>query len=121
MPIPPGLLLQTVSILRRTSQGVDPLNNPIYGQPTSGVGWTTVYSNIQVRLAFSTDMIKFAKEGERVLPGGVMYINPGPVILQEDRVIVNQGPNQIEYLVKSVVQGFIGGTLDHWEMVLDLV
>ena len=73
--IPINILNSKVSIRRRESTGRDSLNNPIYGAPTSGIGWVTVYKDMPVRLAFSSKEVRFAPEGERILPTGVMYYN----------------------------------------------
>lgn len=115
--IPPALLSTQITVKRRQSQGVDSLNNPIYGSPTDGTGWFTQYTNIPAKLAWSSKNIDFAKEGERLNPTGVVYINPGPVIIPEDRVLTPWGA---EYVVTSVVPGNIGPILDHWECVIRL-
>lgn len=115
----PGAILNTlVNIERRTSTGRDSLNNPTYGKPTSGTGWNVVYRNVPVRLAFSSRGINFAVEGERVTPTGVMYYNPGTVLLPEDRVITSDG---IEYTVTDVIPGYTFGTaVDHYEAKVQL-
>ena len=117
--LPPNLLNVTVSIKRRASTGRDVLGNPIYGAPTSGIGWNTVYDGMPVRLAFSSKPIRFAAEGERVLPTGVMYYNLPYALQVEDRVITSDG---IEYNVISVVPGYgaIATVIDHYEAVLQL-
>ena len=116
--LPISLLNTTVDIKRRVSTGRDSLNNPTYGAPTSGTGWNVVYQNISVRLAFSSKAVNFANEGERVQPQGVMYLNPGPDIKPEDRVITETG---IEYNVISVVPGYaFGKVISHLECVLQL-
>lgn len=115
--IPGSILSQTVSIKRRTSQGVDALNNPTYGQPTSGAGWNTVYNSVPVRLAFNSKAIRFVAEGERVTPNGVMYYNTGFIIKPEDRVLTTDG---IEYVVVSVVEGRMGMSISHYEAILAL-
>lgn len=117
--LPLALLNENVTVVRRVSQGRDSLNNPIYGNPTDGTGWNVIYNCLEVRLAFSSKLIQFAPEGERVLPNGVMYFNPGYVtLLPEDRVITSNG---IEYIVVSVVPGYIfSRAVDHYECVLAL-
>ena len=115
--IPYALLPSSVSILRRTSVGTDPLNNPIYGAPTSGAGWSTIYTNMAVRLAFSSKAIRFVAEGERITPNGVMYYNNSYNINPEDRVLTSDG---IEYVVISVVAGQVGTVVDHYEAILAL-
>ena len=116
--IPVSLLSQSVTIKRRTSTGRDALNNPTYGTPTSGQGWTTVYNSMAVRLAFNTKQIKFAPEGERILPTGIMYYNNTYALKAEDRVLTSDG---IEYNVISVVSGInMGGVVDHFEAILAL-
>ena len=116
--IPIGLLPNLISVSRRSSTGRDTLNNPTYGAPTSGSGWNIIYSAIQCRLAFSTKQVRFAPEGERILPTGVVYLNTGPVIQQEDRVITETG---IEYNVISVVPATgINGQVDHLEIIVQL-
>ena len=115
--IPIALLSQTVTIKRRTSQGVDSLNNPVYGAPTGGLGWNTIYENVPVRLAFSSKVIKFVPEGERITPNGVMYYNTDYKLKAEDRVLTTDG---IEYTVVSVVEGRMGATVSHYEAILQL-
>lgn len=121
MPLPIAILNELVSIKRRVSLGVDSLGNPIYGQPTQGQGWQTVYTNVPCKLAFNSKMIQFAPEGERVTPSGVMYFNNGFTILPEDRVLVSRTSGFIEYNVVSIVPGYIFGTVvDHFEAILQL-
>lgn len=115
--IPTGLLVQTVNIRRRQSTGTDSLNNPVYGAPTSGLGWNTVYQGMPVRLAFSSKLINFVKEGERIRPNGVVYYNLPYILLPEDRVLTTDG---IEYTVISVVEGRMGFTIDHFEAIVQL-
>lgn len=116
--IPVNILNLTVVIRRRQSTGRDSLNNPTYGTPTSGAGWSNAYNAVRVRLAFSSKPVRFAAEGERIQPVGTMYYNPGPDIHPEDRVLT---PDGIEYNVVSVVPGYISGTMvSHYEAVLQL-
>lgn len=115
--IPSAILSQTVTIKRRTSQGADSLNNPNYGQPTSGLGWDTIYDKMPVRLAFSSKAIRFVAVGERVTPNGVMYYNTGFLIKPEDRALTDDG---IEYNVVSVVEGRMGASISHYEAILQL-
>lgn len=116
--LPIALLSQSVAIKRRASQGVDSLNNPTYGQPTSGLGWATIYNSVPVRLAFSSKAIRFVAEGERITPNGIMYYNPGFLLMPEDRVLTTDG---IEYNVVSIVEGrSTGTTVDHYEAILQL-
>lgn len=116
--LPILLLNTTVNIKRRKSTGRDVLNNPTYGAPTDGAGWNIVYQNIPVRLAFSDKPLKFANEGERITPTGTMYLNPGPTIQPEDRVLTDTG---IEYTVIGVVPGYaFGKIVSHWECKLQL-
>ena len=115
--IPSAILSQNVTIKRRTSQGVDSLNNPNYGAPTGGLGWNIIYNSVPVRLAFSTKAIRFVAEGERIIPTGTMYYNQPYILQPEDRVLTSDG---IEYVITSVVEGRMGLTVDHYEAVLGL-
>lgn len=117
--IPPNILNTTVTVKRRNSLGRDSLNNPIYGQPTQGDGWTNVYLNMPVRLAFSGKDVRFAPEGERILPTGVMYYNKPFLLENEDRVLTQDG---IEYVVIGLTIGYgpVGKVVDHYEAVLQL-
>jgi len=115
--LPIALLSQTVTIKRRVSTGRDSLNNPNYGNPTSGLGWSTIYNSVPVRLAFSSKAIRFVAEGERITPNGVMYYNTGFIIKPEDRVLTADG---IEYVVVSVVEGRMGTSINHYEAILAL-
>lgn len=120
--IPGALLNQTVSIKRRTSTGTDTLGNPIYGTPTGGAGWNIVYKTMPARLAFSSKLIRFAPEGERIQPSGTMYYNPAFNLRAEDRVLTTDAAqNAIEYVVISVVPGItFGGVVSHYEAILQL-
>jgi hypothetical protein len=103
-----------VTVKRRQSSGIDSLGNPVYGAPTGG--WNTVATNVMVRFAFNTKMTRFAPEGERQEPTGVVYYNPGPDIRNEDRLITPEG---YEYNVISVVPGYLfGKTVSHYEAVI---
>ena len=120
--LPISLLVQTISISRRTSTGRDSLNNPTYGEPVSGSGWNIVYTNLQARFAFSSKPIVFEKMGERVTPTGIVYLNPGPVIYHEDRVLYsNNGGQTVEYTVIDVINALgVNGQIDHTELVVAL-
>lgn len=119
--IPVNILNTTVIVKRRTSTGTDSLGNPTYGTPTSGTGWNTVYNALKVRLAFNAKPVRFAPEGERILPTGVMYYNPGSDLQAEDRVLVPNGSKYIEYNIISVIPGYtFGKAIDHYEAVLQL-
>lgn len=112
-----GIFNQNVLVKRRVSTGRDSLNNPIYGTPTSGSGWSTAYASVPCRLAFSANRLLFAQTGERPTPAGVMYYPPGFIILAEDRVLADG----IEYVVTSIVAGLVNNTVvDHYEAILDL-
>lgn len=116
--MPPYLFNQTCNVLRRTSQGRDAINNPIYGAPTSGSGWSTVYSNMPMNLAFSSKAIQYAQQGERPEPSGVMYYGNSYSINSEDRIVTNTG---IEYVVVSVVAAYLPlNVVNHYEAVLSL-
>lgn len=111
-------LQDIVTIKRRVSQGRDSLNNPVYGTPTSGAGWSTVYTNMPVKLAFSSKSLQFAQTGERPTPSGIMYYNPSYTLLLEDRILTVDG---IEYVVKSIVVAIsVPNVTDHYEAILGL-
>ncbi len=120
--LPTSLLNQSINIVRRQSTGRDSLNNPIYGQPTSGSGWSTIYVGLQARLAFSSKPIMFSKEGERVTPTGIVYLNIGPKIYHEDRVVfTNYQGGTVQYVVVDVINAIgINGQPDHIELVCTL-
>ncbi len=120
--LPLALLNQKVTIKRRVSTGADVLNNPTYGAPTDGSGWSTIYSGMPVRLAFSSKVARFAQEGERIQPAGVMYYNNDFNLRAEDRVLVQDATgNTIEYNIISVVAGTaFGSVVDHYEAILQL-
>jgi hypothetical protein len=117
----PSLLNISVTVKRRTAYGSvtrDALNNPVYGTPTSGAGWTTAYTAMPVRLAFSQKKVDYTLTGERVLPSGIMYYGKDFTILAEDRVIT---PDGIEYVVLGVVPGYVmGAVVDHYEAQIAL-
>ena len=108
----------TVTVKRRASTGRDSLNNPTYGAPTGGAGWSTAYSNMPARLAFSSKAIQFAMTGERPTPNGVVYYGPDYTLQAEDRILTTDG---IEYTVVSIVTGYINNqTIDHYEAIVAL-
>ncbi len=114
----PGLLNTTATVKRRASTGRDSLNNPTYGAPTSGSGWSTVYTNMPIRMAFSSKTLEFAQTGERPNPAGVAYITADYQVQSEDRIITS---DSIEYVVTSVVIGYsVAAVVDHYELVLAL-
>lgn len=112
---------ENVTVKRRIGIDVasrDSLNNPIYGVPTSGAGWSTVYTNMPCRLAFSSRALQFAMTAERVTPSGIMYYDVAYTLKHEDRILTSTG---IEYIVTSIADGYIINTvLDHYEALLDL-
>ena len=114
----PGIFNQLVTVKRRVSTGTDSLNNPIYGAPTSGAGWSTLYSNMPARLAFSSKSLQFAQTGERPEPSGIMYCSADYILQSEDRVLT---PDGIEYVVSSIVPGYVNNSVvDHFEIILTL-
>lgn len=108
-----------VTVKRRASIAVasrDSLNDPIYGAPTAS--WDTVYTNMPARLAFGAKPLQFAPIAERITPSGVMYIPQNYTIYHEDRILT---PDGIEFVVVSVVAGYLNNTvLDHYELLLAL-
>ena len=113
-----ALLNETVIVKRRVSTGRDSLNNPTYGTPTSGSGWSTVYSNMPIRFAFDRKQVQFSQTGERIQPSGTIYYQPSYSVLQEDRFLTTDG---IEYVVVSVQPAYItGSVIDHWEAICQL-
>lgn len=116
--LPAILLTENVNIRRRRDVGRDSLNNPEYGAATDGAGWYTVLENFPVKLAFSMKGLKFAPEGERVIPTGIMYFNGPADIRQEDRILTSQN---IEYIVIGLSIAYLMGTvIDHYEAILQL-
>lgn len=116
--MPPALFNVPVNVYRRTSQGRDALNNPIYGEPTTGSGWAIVYTGMQAKLAFSSKQIQYAQTGQRPVPSGVMYYGSGYTLQAEDNIYTNDG---IQYIVVSVVPAYIvAAVVDHYEAVLSL-
>ena len=109
-------LTDLVTVTRRVSSGTDALGNPTYGSPVS---WATVYSNMPSKLAFSSNPIRFDKAvGERPLPSGVMYFNPGFTLKLEDRILSSAG---VQYVVISLQPAIlIPNVIDHYEAVLAL-
>lgn len=116
--MPPFLMNSLVTVKRRTSTGRDALNNPVYGSPTSGAGWSTIYTDMPARLAFSAKAIQFALTGERPTPNGVVYYQTAYNLQNEDRIITSDG---IEYIVVSIVPGYLtGNVVHHWEAIVAL-
>jgi hypothetical protein len=108
-----------VQVKRRLDISVasrDTLNDPIYGTPTTN--WSTVYSSMPARLAFSSKPLQFAPTAERITPNGVMYIPNSYQVYHEDRIIT---PDGIEYVVTSVIPGYLNNNiLDHYELSVEL-
>lgn len=116
--IPPHLLVENVVVRRRIEVGRDSLNNPEYGDATMGEGWNIIYRDMPVRLAFSGKDVRFAPEGERILPTGIMYFNTPYLLKNEDRILT---PNGIEYIVIGLTTAYLLGTVvDHHEAILQL-
>lgn len=71
------------------------------------------------RFAFNTRMIRFAKEGERIQPQGVMYFDQQYLLQFEDRVLV--ASTGAEYVVTGIATGYmINAVIDHMEATLEL-
>jgi hypothetical protein len=118
--MPPSLFNTTVNVYRRTQVGTDSLNNPIYGMPTSGIGWAEIYANMPVRLAFSSKQIQFARTGENPEPSGIVYYGSSYLLQVEDRILTSDAA-PIEYVVTSVEEAYnAAGQIDHWESVVSL-
>jgi hypothetical protein len=124
--MPPALFSQSVNVFRRTSTpSRDALNNPVYGTPTSGAGWSQIYTSMPCKLAFSSKAIQFAQTGERPEPSGIMYFGSAYSLLEEDRVVTVTGlptsSSTIEYVVVGIVPAYsTPNTVDHYEAVLSL-
>ena len=119
-----AIFTDIVNIRRRVSSTVasrDVLNNPVYGDPT---GWNLVYTGIRARLLWSGKDMIFASTGEIIKPSGVMYYSPNFTIMPQDRIITVSTPgypSQIEYVVTSVVPGYLfNGKVSHYEAQLSL-
>ena len=113
-----SLLNERVDVYRRVEGGRDSLNNPIYGNPVTGVGWNIVYLAMPVRLAFTDKRVQFARGGERVLPYGTMYFSQDFAVIQEDRIIT---PDNIQYVVTSIRIAYkTGSVIDHYEAIVEL-
>jgi len=118
--MPPALFDTTVNVYRATSSGRDSLNNPTYGNPVTGSGWSVVYSNMPASLRFSTKEIRFAITGEHPDPGGIVYVPKGYTILPDDRIITSDA-SPIQYVVTSVVPAYLlPRVIDHYEVMVKL-
>jgi hypothetical protein len=118
--MPPALFNVVVNVYQRASTGNDSLNNPIYGTPTSGAGWSLVYANMPCKLAFSSKQIQFAMTGERPKPSGVVYYGSSFTLAPEYRIVTTD-PSPIEYVVVSVVPAYIvAAVVDHYEAIVEL-
>lgn len=116
--MPPFLMNLPVTVKRRVSTGTDTFGNPIYGDPTDGSGWSTIYTNMMVRLAFSSKALQFAQSGERPTPNGIVYYQSSYTLQQEDRILT---PDGIEYIVTSIVPGYlVGNSISHYEAIVSL-
>jgi hypothetical protein len=117
------LLNEKVIIKRRPELGSgsgmasrDSFNNPIYGAPTAS--WTSPYTNMPCRLAFSGTPIEFAPTGERVRPEGTMYYPVDYILQHEDRVITSGG---IEYVIISIQKAYMTpNVISHMEANIQL-
>ena len=116
--MPPNFLNILVNVTRRSSTGTDVLGNPTYGAPTSGAGWSTVYTGMPAKLAFSSKSIQFANTAERPTPSGIVYYGSAYALQVEDRVIT---PDGIEYVVTSIVIAYNpANAVDHFEAIVEL-
>jgi hypothetical protein len=113
------LFNESVTIKRRLDVSIasrDSLNNPVYGAPTAS--WTTVYSNMPCKLAFSGTPIEFAPTGERVKPQGVLYYSKDYTLQHEDRILT---PGGIEYVLTSIQTAYMTSqVISHMEGNLEL-
>jgi hypothetical protein len=117
--MPPALFNQLVTLYRRTSTATDALGNPTYGVPVTGAGWSVIYTNMPVKLAFSAKQIQFAMTGERPEPTGIVYCGASYIVLPEDRIVT--AGSTIQYVVVSVVPAYsTPNTIDHWEIIVSL-
>ncbi len=113
--LPWQLLLPWINTTQAT---VDSFNNPVYGNPTSGAGWNTVYPTMPIRFAFDRKMVEFAATAERIRPVGTVYFPLPYQISQEDRFLTTDG---IEYVVVSVQTAYLtANVIDHYECIVDL-
>ena len=114
-----SLLNSNVTIKRRVDTSVasrDALGNPVYGNPITD--WSTVYTNMPVRLAFTSREMTFVSTGERVTPNGIMYYPTDYILQINDRVETSDG---IQYVVGSITIGYLfGSVVSHYEAVLSL-
>lgn len=118
--MPPNLFDTKVTVYRATSSGRDALNNPTYGTPVTGAGWSAVYTNMPASLRFSTKEIRFAITGEHPDPGGIVYVPGGYTILPDDRIVTSD-VKPIQYVVTSVVIAYkLPGVVDHYEVMVKL-
>jgi len=115
--IPSFFLPDTISVSRRTYTGLDSLNNPIYGVPVTGAGWTTIYTGVKCRLSLSGKDVEYSRIGERIKPSGILYTNSKYDIRNEDRVITSDG---IQYVVIGVTTSRLGSVVDHYEYQIQL-
>lgn len=116
----PAIFNLNYVVKRRTSSGRDALNNPTYGEPVSGAGWSTIYAAMPARLAFSSKQIQFAHTGERPTPSGILYYSANFSLQIEDRIITPD-TSPIQYVVLSIVPGYIANqVIDHYEAILGL-
>lgn len=116
----PAIFNQNFQVYRRTSGGRDALNNPTYGEPVSGAGWSLIYPVMLARLAFSSKSIQFAHTGERPTPSGILYYSADFVLQPEDRIFTPD-TKPIQYIVLSIVPGYIANqVIDHYEAILGL-
>jgi hypothetical protein len=117
-----SIFIDIVKIKRREATDTasrDALNNPVYGNPVDGP-WSTIYEDMPCKLAFSSKEMVFVSTGERITPGGIMYVPPEYKIYQNDRVIYkNSDCKEIQWIISDVAPGYQGGkVLSHWECKL---
>ena len=115
--IPSFFLPDVISVSRRTSTGLDSLNNPTYGTSVSGTGWATIYTGVKCRLALSGKDVEFSPIGERIKPSGVLYTNAKYDIRNEDRIITS---DNIQYVIIGVSTARLGSVVDHYEYTIQL-
>jgi hypothetical protein len=120
----PSIFVDRVTIKRRIdtiSASRDALNNPVYGDPVTNSPWDVIYKDMPCKLAFSSKEMVFVSTGERVTPGGIMYIPAKFKIYQNDRVYYQNGNKTIQWIITDVAPGYLmGKTLSHFEAKLIL-
>jgi hypothetical protein len=109
--LPPYLLTEQITVLRRTSYTVasrNILNDPIYGETPTG--WNTIYTNMPCRLSYAAKNVRYTPTGELIIPTAeLIYDTSLYTLASQDHILITTSPGWptgVEYVVSEVYSSF---------------